>query len=128
LEKLRISCGVNVAWLAVMAAEIRTEFSETGVRSWAARGASWPTDREPNRGGWPSKVLAIQGRSGRSFTASVVELARIIHQELADVVYPFEISYDFAVESQNPRIQRPAPAVTETTHLCPACHLFLASR
>jgi hypothetical protein len=36
-------------------------------------------------------------------------LARIIHQELADVVYPFEISYDFAVESQNPRIQRPHP-------------------
>jgi hypothetical protein len=37
------------------------------------------------------------------------ELACIIHQELADVVYPFEISYDFAVESQNPRIQRPHP-------------------
>ena len=36
-------------------------------------------------------------------------LARIIHQELADVVYSFEISYDFAVESQNPRIQRPHP-------------------
>ena len=34
-------------------------------------------------------------------------LARIIHQELADVVYSFEISYDFAVEFQNPRIQRP---------------------
>ena len=37
------------------------------------------------------------------------QLARIIHQELAVVVYPFEISYDFAVESQNPRIQRPHP-------------------
>jgi hypothetical protein len=36
-------------------------------------------------------------------------LTRIIHQELADVVYPFEISYDFAAESQNPRIQRPHP-------------------
>ncbi|MCA3279068.1 MAG: DDE-type integrase/transposase/recombinase [Roseomonas sp.] len=36
-------------------------------------------------------------------------LARIIHQEFADVVYPFEISYDFAVESQNPRIRRPHP-------------------
>ena len=36
-------------------------------------------------------------------------LASIIHQELADVVYPFEISYDFAVEFQNPRIQRPHP-------------------
>jgi hypothetical protein len=36
-------------------------------------------------------------------------LARIIHQELADVVYLFEISYDFAVEFQNPRIQRPHP-------------------
>ena len=37
------------------------------------------------------------------------DLARIIHQELADVVYPFEISYDFVVEFQNPRIQRPHP-------------------
>ena len=37
------------------------------------------------------------------------DLARIIHQELADVVYLFEISYDFAVEFQNPRIQRPHP-------------------
>ncbi|MCA3277869.1 MAG: type II toxin-antitoxin system PemK/MazF family toxin [Roseomonas sp.] len=37
------------------------------------------------------------------------DLTRIIHQELADVVYPFEISYDFAVESQNPRIRRPHP-------------------
>lgn len=40
---------------------------------------------------------------------NAADLARIIHQELADVVYPFEISYDFAVESQNPRIQRPHP-------------------
>ncbi|MCZ8271325.1 MAG: hypothetical protein O9306_12335 [Beijerinckiaceae bacterium] len=37
------------------------------------------------------------------------DLARIIHQELADVVYLFEISYDFVVEFQNPRIQRPHP-------------------
>jgi hypothetical protein len=40
---------------------------------------------------------------------SQMKLARIIHQELADVVYLFEISYDFAVEFQNPRIQRPHP-------------------
>jgi hypothetical protein len=55
-------------------------------------------------------------------------LARIIHQELADVVYSFEISYDFAVESQNPRIQRPHPPWWKLPHLCPACHLFLARR
>jgi hypothetical protein len=56
------------------------------------------------------------------------DLARIIHQELADVVYSFEISYDFAVESQNPRIQRPHPPWWKLPHLCPACHLFLARR
>ena len=56
------------------------------------------------------------------------QLARIIHQELADVVYSFEISYDFAAESQNPRIQRPHPPWWKLPHLCPACHLFLARR
>jgi hypothetical protein len=46
-------------------------------------------------------------KAGDIITAE--DLTRIIHQELADVVYPFEISYDFAAESQNPRIQRPHP-------------------
>jgi transposase len=55
-------------------------------------------------------------------------LARIIHLELADVVYPYEISYDFAAESQNTRIQRPHPPWWKLSHLCPACHLFLARR
>jgi citrate lyase beta subunit len=56
------------------------------------------------------------------------KLARIIHQESADVVYSFGISYDFAAESQNPRIQRPHPPWWKLPHLCPACHLFLARR
>jgi transposase len=65
-------------------------------------------------GGLPTEallahVLMAKYGDGLPLYRQAAMLTRIIHQELADVVYPFEISYDFAVEFQNPRIQRPHP-------------------
>ena len=57
----------------------------------------------------PARLVLLEAPTPKPIRVSRAQLARIIRQELADVVYPFEISYDFAVESQIPRIQRPHP-------------------